>query len=187
MKSTTQTKVLNGIDTEGVRDTIAAIAADPAKGAAAFRVRTAWKGGARNETTTESMTLGGKALSRRFRFVSDEPPELFGIDTGPNPQEYLLGALGACMMTGFVANAALRGIRLDSLEIEIDGRLDLRGFLAIDPSVAPGYETLRYRIHVRGDASREQFAELHEAVRATSPNYFNLSRPIVLAGEVIVG
>jgi uncharacterized OsmC-like protein len=186
MKTTTQPALVNGIDTDGVKGTIAAITANPALGAATFRVRTAWKGGTRNETTSESMTLGGKALSRKFRFVADEPPELFGNDGGPNPQEYLLGALGACMTTGFVAIASLRGIRLDSLEIEIDGRLDLRGFLSIDPAVAPGYETLRYRIRVRGDATREQFAEIHEAVRATSPNYFNLSRPIVLEGDVVV-
>ena len=186
MNTTTQTKLVNGIDAESVRGTIAAIAADPAKGAASFRVRTSWKGGTLNETTAESMTLGGKSLARRFRFVADEPPELFGNDTGANPQEYLLGALGACMTTGFVAVASMRGIRLDSLEIEIEGHLDLRGFLAIDPAVAPGYETLRYRIRVRGDATPEQFAEIHDAVKATSPNYFNLSRPIVLAGDLVI-
>jgi len=184
---TTTKDLVNGIDTDGLREAIAAIAAEPAKGGAAFRVRTAWKGGTRSETTAQSITLGGETIPRTFRFTADEPLQLFGTDVAANPQEYLMGALASCMTVGWVANASLRGIRLQSLEIETEGKLDLRGFLGIDAAVAPGYETIRYRVRVRGDATREQFAEIHDAVRATSPNYFNLSRPIVLEGEVIVG
>ncbi len=183
---TTTKEMVNGIDTAGLREAIEAIAADPAKGGAGFRVRTTWKGGTRSETTAEKVTLGGEVIPRSFRFTADEPLQLFGTDTAANPQEYLMGALAACMTVGWVANAALRGIRLQSLEIETEGQLDLRGFLGIDKRVAPGYETLRYRVRVKGDATREQFAEIHDAVRATSPNYFNLSRPIVLEGEMVV-
>ena len=185
MKTTTK-DLVNGIDTAGLRDAIAEIAANPAKGAAGFRTRTVWKGGARSETAAEKITLGGETIARSFRFAADEPLQLFGTDSAANAQEYLMGALAACMVVGWVANAALRGIRLQSLEIETEGSLDLRGFLGISQAVAPGYETLRYRVRVKGDATREQFTEIHEAVRATSPNYFNLSRPIVLEGEMIL-
>lgn len=184
---TTKTEKVNGIDVTGLRGAIAAIAADPAKGSAAFSVRTGWKGGTKSETTVEAYSLGGERIARSFRFASDEPNELFGTNSAPNPQELLMGALNACMLVGWVAAAAMRGIRIDSIEIETEGRLDLRGFLGIDPAVPAGYETIRYRVRVRGDATREQFAEIHSAVRATSPNYFNLSRPIVLEGEVVVG
>jgi uncharacterized OsmC-like protein len=183
----TQTQTVNGIDTQGLRGAIEDIAVHPERGAAEFRVLTAWKGGTRSETTVEGFSLGGERIARRFRFAADEPRELFGTDGAPNPQELLMGALNACMVVGWVAVASLRGIRLDHLEIETDGRLDLRGFLGIDASVAPGYETLRYRVRVRGDATREQFAEIHDVIRATSPNFFNLSRPIVLEGELAVG
>jgi uncharacterized OsmC-like protein len=178
---------VNGIDTEGLRAAIGAIAADPAKGAVRFRVVTAWKGGTRSETRVDGYEIGGAAVARSFRFLADEPLELFGTNVAPNPQEYLMGALGACMTVGWVAGASLRGIRLESLEIEIDGALDLRGFLGIDASVAPGYETVRYRVSVRGDAPASVLAEIDAAVRRTSPNYFNLSRPIVLEGELVTG
>ena len=184
---TTTTSLMNGIDTDGLRGTIAAITADPRRGTAEFRVKTEWGGGTRSETTVEGYSLGGERIARKFRFAADEPTELFGANSAPNPQELLMGALNACMLVGWVANAALRGIRLDSLEIETEGRLDLRGFLGIDTKVPAGYETIRYRVRVRGSGTREQFAEIHDAVRATSPNYFNLSRPIVLDGELIVG
>ena len=51
----------------------------------------------------------------------------------------LLSALNACMTVGYVAGAAVRGIRLTSLEIETRGELDLRGFLNLSDSVPPGY------------------------------------------------
>jgi len=184
---TTTRALVNGIDTEGLRGTIAAITDDPSRGAVAFRVRTAWKGGMRSETTAAGVSLGGEPIARSFRFAADEPFQLFGTDGAANPQEYLLGALAACMLVGWVAGASLRGVRLDSLEIETEGRLDLTGFLGIDAAAAPGHESIRYRVRVRGAASRETFAEIHETVRRTSPNFFNLSRPILLEGELDVG
>lgn len=184
---TAKTQMVNGIDTEALRGAIADIAADPAKGAVEFRVRTDWKGGSRSETTVDGYALGGARIARSFRFASDEPLELCGTNGAPNPQELLMGALNACMLVGWVAGAALRGIRLERIEIETEGRLDLRGFLGLDASVAPGYETIRYRVRVRGDAPAAAFEEIHETVKRTSPNYFNLSRPIVLEDELVVG
>jgi uncharacterized OsmC-like protein len=179
--------LVNGVDADGLRATIAAISDDPSKGAVAFRVRTAWKGGMRSETTSAGVSIAGEPIARSFRFSADEPFQLFGTDGAANPQEYLLGALAACMLVGWVAGASLRGIRLDALEIETEGRLDLAGFLGTDASAAPGHESIRYRVRVRGDATRETFAAIHETVRRTSPNFFNLSRPILLEGELDVG
>lgn len=183
----TGTGVVNGIDTDRIRGVIAEIGADPARAAADFRVRTAWRGGTRSDSKVTGFALGGEAIARNVRFACDEPCALLGSDAGPNPQELLMGALNACLVVGWVTSAAMRGIRIDALEIESDGRLDLRGFLGIDPQVAPGYESIRYRVRVRGDAPAAVFEEIHEAVRRTSPNHFILGRPIVLEGELVVG
>jgi multidrug efflux pump len=58
---------------------------------------------------------------------------------------------------GFTSGDAIAEMEREALETE--GRLDLRGFLGIDPSVPAGYETIRYRVRVRGDATRAQFEE----------------------------
>jgi hypothetical protein len=87
---------------------------------------------------------------------------------------------------GFVAQCALRGITLEGLEIETVGEIDLRGFLGIDPAVPPGYEKLRYTIRVKGSGTRQQFAEIHAAVMATSPNFHNVSRPVDLKPTLVV-
>ena len=97
-----------------------------------------------------------------------------------------MAALNACITVGYVAGAAARGITLEKLEIETSGALDLRGFLGIDASVPPGYERISYLVRIKGNGSAEQFKELHDTVMKTSPNYFNLSRPIRIEAQLAV-
>ncbi|MDK2660035.1 OsmC family protein [Cupriavidus consociatus] len=126
------------------------------------------------------MSLGGKTIERGFSIEADEPPGLLGGDHAANPQELLLAALNACMTVGYVANAAARGITLDSLQICSRGRLDLRGFLDLDAAVPPSYETVEVEVLVRSRADPAALHELHAHVLKTSPNFNNFARPIVM-------
>ena len=128
--------------------------------------------------------LSGKILL--VHGMVDEPFELLGENTAPNPQEYLMTALNACVMVGYVAGAAIRGIRLESLELVTEGALDLRGFLGIDPTVKPGYDRIRYTVRIKGNGTAEQFREIHETVLKTSPNYFNVSQPVAIDADLVV-
>jgi uncharacterized OsmC-like protein len=118
--------------------------------------------------------IGGEEVTRRFSMDINEPRELGGSNRFANPQEYLFAALNACMTVGYVAQCAVRGIALESLAIETEGEIDLRGFLGIHPTVAKGYESLRYTVRIKGNGTPEQFAEIHKAVMATSPNFYNI-------------
>ena len=175
---------VNGIDLAGLDETIAKIQADPACGKTAFRVKTEWKGQTRSETSVEAYTLAGEEVQRNFIIVADEPMELLGTNTAPNPQELLMAAVNACMTVGYVAQAAIRGIALDECVIEMEGELDLRGFLGLDESVPPGYRRINYSVTLEGDGTREQYEEIHQAVMATSPNYFNMAQPIQMCGRL---
>jgi uncharacterized OsmC-like protein len=117
---------------------------------------------------------------------TDEPLELLGSNSAPNPQEMLMTALNSCVTVDYVAGAAVNGITLETLEIETEGELDLRGFLGIDETVSPGYETLRYTLRIKGNGTPEQFRAIHEQVMKTSPNDFNLNRPVRLEAELRV-
>jgi uncharacterized OsmC-like protein len=177
---------LNGIDVAALRGVMRDIEADPAKGIVEFRVRSRWRGQTRSETLVDGYTIGGQHVERRFPVGADEPFELLGENTAPNPQELLMSALNACVMVGYVVGAATRGIELERLELETHGQLDLRGFLGIEPSVPPGYETLHYTVRIKGDGTPEQFREIHDTVVATSPNYFNVSCPIPIDARLEV-
>ena len=87
---------------------------------------------------------------------------------------------------GYVAGASMRGIALEKVEIETSGALDLRGFLGIDAAVPAGYETIRYTVRIKGAGTPEQFREIHETVLRTSPNYWNLSRPVRIDALMVV-
>ena len=50
----------------------------------------------------------------------------------------------------------------------------------------PGYEKLSYTVGIKGSGTKEQFAEIHNAVMATSPNFYNLSRTVALKPALIV-
>src|SRR5690606_9791294 len=140
------------------------------------------KGQTRSESTVEGYVIGGQPVARRFTIAADEPHELLGTNSAPNPQELLMSAVNACMMVGYVAQAAVRGVTLESCTIETDGQLDLRGFLGLDDQVPPGYRRINYTVSLQGDGTREQYEDIHRAVMATSPNYFNMARPIEMNG-----
>jgi uncharacterized OsmC-like protein len=182
-----KTKRVNGLDLKALGEVVEAIEKDASQAKAAFEVTTRWAGQTRTESLVEGFTLGGERVSRTHKIVADEPFELLGGDSAPNPQELLMAAFNACITVGYVAGASLEGITLDSLEIRTRGELDLRGFLGLSDSVPPGYEEIQYEVRIKGNGSPEQFEEIHQTVLKTSPNYFNISRPIRVNATLSVG
>jgi len=176
----------NGIDTEALQGAIDAVVENPASGQTRWSVRSEWKGGTRTDHYIDAYEIGGERIERAFTLHIDEPRQLCGTDEYANPQEYLLSAVNACMMVGYSAVAALMGIELTKLEVELVGDIDLRGFLGIDESVANGYESLRQRVRIAGNASPEALRKLHETVLATSPNLFNITHAIPTNSELVI-
>ena len=186
MLDTVKTRV-NGLDLAALAEEVEAIKIDAGEAVAAFNVTTRWTGACRSESTVDGFTLGGERITRSHKIVADEPCELLGGDSAANPQELLMAAVNACMMVGYVAGASLKGINLESVEIRTKGQLDLRGFLGLDDTVPPGYEAIDYDVRIKGDGTPEQFEEIHQTVMKTSPNYFNMNRPIRMNGSLHVG
>ena len=178
--------VVNGINVDELFALIEGVRSDTAKAGTSWRVATTWQGQTRSRSEVEGFEIGGENVPRRFSIDIDEPAELGGSNRFANPQEHLIAALNACMTVGYVAQCAVRGVTLESLAIETDGEIDLRGFLGVDASVPRGYEKLNYTVRIKGNATREQFAEIHEAVMATSPNFYNMSAAVALKPSLVV-
>jgi len=178
---------LKGLDLAALGEVVEAIEQDATQAQVGFDVITQWTGQTRTETMVEGFDLAGNRIARRHKIVADEPCELLGSDSAPNPQELLMVAFNACITVGYVAGAATRGITLNSLEIRTRGELDLRGFLGLSDEVSAGYESIDYEVRITGNGTPEQFEEIHQAVIATSPNYFNLSRPIRMNPTLSIG
>jgi uncharacterized OsmC-like protein len=178
--------VINGIDTDALKELIGEVAEDSEKALTHWRVESKWKGGTRSDAEIKGFGFGKEQIDRGFTIKFDEPSELGGTNLFANPQEYLMAALNACMIVGYAAGCAMEGIELEELRIETEGEIDLRGFFGLDPDVTPGYDEIRYKVYVRGNGTPEQFRKIHETVNATSPNRFNIAKPIRLVSKLIV-
>ena len=186
MQEVTVKQFVNGIDTMKLRETIDAVAGDSAIGQTKWKVTTNWKGGTRSNSEVKGYWIGGSYVEKDFMVQIDEPLELCGSNQFANPQEYLMSAFNACIMVGYAAASSLEGIELESIRIETEGDIDLRGFLGLDPNVAPGYESLKYTVYIKGNGTDEQFQRIHEFVTATAPNRYNLGNAIKLNTQFVI-
>lgn len=180
------TNILNGINVDALQGFAHNVAKNPALGDVRFNVKTKWEHQTRSVATVSHYDLAGERHARHFEIAADEPAELLGQNTAPNPQELLMAALNACLSVGYAANAAAMGITVHSLEIETDGKLDMRGFLGLDESINPGYDEVSYVVRLRTDASRERVEELHRVVTKTSVNLANFSKAIRMVPKLEV-
>ena len=145
--------MVNGIHMETLLGTVNAIQQEPELGASKFRASNVWLGGNRNQSTITGFYGAKQEIAHKQKFVldADEPPILAGNDDGANPVEHLLNALAACVTTSMVAHAAVRGIQIQALESELEGDIDLRGFLGLADDVAKGFTDIRIKFKVKAD------------------------------------
>jgi len=160
-----KTRVVNGVDLETLMETVKAIKADPELGASRFRATNKWLGGNHNRSTVTGF-YGAKqeiAHKQKFEMDADEPAILAGNDEGANPVEHLLHALASCVTTSMVAHAAVRGIHVEEVESELEGDIDLRGFLGLADDVPRGYTDIRVKFKVKAEPKDlERLAQLAE-------------------------
>jgi uncharacterized OsmC-like protein len=145
---------VNGIDLNVLNETLSAIKEDPELGKCRFRARNKWID-ANHNCTTISGFYGAKqemAHKQEFELHADEPPILAGEDQGANPVEHLLNALASCVTTSLIAHAAVKGIHIQELESELEGDIDLNGFLGLNPDIPKGYTNIRMKFKVKTDS-----------------------------------
>lgn len=115
--------------------------------------------------------------ARQFRLHADEPEDLGGEDSAPNPVEYLLAALATCQEVTYRLYADALRIPLDGVSVKLEGGLDLRGFLGVDDDVRPGFLAITGTVTLVSPASDEELARLKETVDAHCPVLDSLTNP----------
>jgi uncharacterized OsmC-like protein len=173
--------VRNGVNVDQLIGTINAIKDNPDLAHFHFRATNEWVSGGHSRTTIQSFYgAGAEDTSRSGPFIleGDEPPVLLGRNAGPNAVEAVLHALASCLAVGFVYNAAAQGVQVDGLEFDLEGDIDLHGFLGLSEQIRPGYQNIRVSYRVKSDAPREKLEELCEYVQKTSPVLDIIRNPI---------
>lgn len=167
------TLTLNDVAIDTVAGLSNHITDTPEAAATTWSATVRWDGGFRSNATIRDFAP----------IPSDEPLGLGGTDTAPNPVEQLLAALGNCLAVGYAANATARGIAINDLEITLEGDLDLKVFLGLEPGHA-GYDRIRANVEIESTADAEAIADLHTHVLSTSPVGHTLQTAIPVAVEL---
>jgi uncharacterized OsmC-like protein len=176
----------NGLNLEQMVGTIDALTNDPALAQFEFRASNQWINGGENRSTIQGFYGAGvedESRSEPFIYSNGEPPVLLGNNEGANPVEYLLHALAGCVTTTTVLHAAARGIQIDRLSTQLVGSIDVQGLLALDDSVAVGYESIRIKMEIEADCSDEEIYELLSFAKDHSPVCNTVCKPVPVTVE----
>ena len=181
-----QENIVNGVNVDQLFDTVNTIKDKPDVAKFKFRARNRWVNGGHNRTTINDFygACETHARSRPFVFEEDEPPVLLGQDHGANPVEYALTALAGCLTTSLIYHAAAQGIKIDEVESQLEGDLDLHGFLGLSESVRNGYEGIRVTFKIKADLPEEKLKELVELAQKRSPVFDIISNPVPVSVEL---
>ena len=170
---TTVHATLRPIDREG-------LLAFAAKG----RANPASRGTNKVHTVTEGQYRTLSHVGHHAPVVVDEPLHLFGQDTAPAPGEIVLSGLGGCLAVGITAVATWRQVTLSRLEIFLEGDIgNPAAWGAGGAEKAPpemGFQAIRVRVEIEGDASREVLDEIVQHANRYSPVANSMRNPIPL-------
>jgi uncharacterized OsmC-like protein len=124
-----------------------------------WRSRVVWQGG-----------FKAKAHMRTHTVAFDEPGDLDTQDTAASAHEHLLSAVGACMMVGFVLNATRQGVRIENLEIVLEGSFDnILKWAGLDDEGNPAYGEVKAKLYVKADADEQLLREIWKKAVDGSP------------------
>ena len=181
--------IRNGVDTGTMFATLDAIKAQPEIAQFRFRARNRWLGGSHNRSTIKDFYAACDEDSSRteaFTLDAGEPAILLGADEGPNPAEYLLHALAACVTTSLVYSAAARGVRLTSVESFLEGDLDVQAALGTNTTdYRNGFERIRMTITIAGDAPAEKLRQVVQRGTDRSVVFDSITNGVPVAVDVI--
>jgi uncharacterized OsmC-like protein len=171
---TTVTAYLNPIDRDGLLKFAAAGKADPTR-RGTNKVRTVMEGKYR------SLSYVGEHAP----VVVDEPLHLFGDNTAPAPGEIVLSALGGCLAVGITAVATWKQVKLSHLEIFMEGDIGnpaawgAGGAEMLPPQM--GFQAIRVKVAIEGEATREQLDEIVQHANLYSPVANSMRNPIAFS------
>jgi len=175
----TITKKINGFSTEEIAQVVTAIQENAKIAEFELRVENTWIDGGHNRSYIQGFYGACQEDTSRtdpFIIDNDEPPILLGNNKGANPAEALLHGLLGCMTTSMVLLAAAHGIEVTAVSSKVEGDVDIRGFLGLDPNAKKGFQQIRVAFNVEGVSETEKQELLNLA--KCSPMYHSLINPM---------
>jgi len=179
-----------GVDLNRLGELVERLKEHPGAGVVKCEARTRWEGGLRTHTEVSHWWRDGALHDHKGRahtVKTDMPEALLGGDAGPTGMELVLAALASSLAVGVAMQAAQRGVKLEALELNVQGDLDLRMAVGATERVHPGLQVVRVKMTAKADASDEVLAEIREAAERSSPVFNTLARPVKVIATLARG
>ena len=179
-------EVKNGVNVDFLLQARGIFAEQPAAADFKWRVSNTWVNGTHSKSTVENFFGLGEEQSHQevFTFDGDHPQLFQAEDQGPTPVEMLLVSLAGCLTAGVAAVAQNREIQLRSVTASIEGDMDVRGILGVDPEVRNGFSQIRVSYKIDADASPDDIKALVAQSQKRSAVYDIVTNPTSVVVEV---
>jgi len=123
-----------------------------------YKAQTKWVEGTKVETKI-----------REFKVGIDEPLELRGTNTAPNPVELLLAALGGCVVLIYRGYAKRFGVDIEDLVVSLEGDMIPGGWLDEEGRERRSFKQIRYEVQIKTKTTKEKVLQLHKLVEEKCP------------------
>ena len=127
-----------------------------------------------------------ESSTRGFKAIFDEPKELGGTDTGMNPVEGVLCALGACQSIVCAAFAPYKHFEYEEFWVELEGELDPDGFAGKNPDVRNGFQEIRFSFHFKTNEPQDKIDAFADFIESRCPVGDNLGNGVKLVRTAAV-
>lgn len=114
----------------------------------------------------------------------DEPEDFGGNDKAPNPLEYMFTALASCLNITVHKVAEEHGLGIETLEIDVEGEVDLEKFMGEDPEKRAGFQEVDVEVSIKSDSDRVTEQEILEEAEERCPVSDNLQKQTSLKLEI---
>ncbi|MEZ6002239.1 OsmC family protein [Hyphomonas sp.] len=175
--------VNNGVNTEALIGARGAFEQQPEAAAFTFRSVCDWEEGTYNANTINPYFGLGQEQQRKktYRIESDHPEVFAAADRAPTPPEIVLAALASCLTGGVASVAQHRGIQLRNVRATVEGDIDVRGILGMDPDIRNGFSAIRVRFDIDADATEAEIRALIAQSQKRSAVFDILTNPTNVA------
>jgi len=113
---------------------------------------------------------------RSFTVEADMPSKLGGWSLRPGPLHYCLYGLASCYAFTLAALAAMEGVTLKKLQVDVESHMDVSKVLGL--SDKPIIEEVKFKLTAESDAEKEKIEKLKKLAEERCPAMYCLKNPI---------
>ncbi len=171
---------MNHINLEGLKIFVEEVKKDLSKAKKSKRVECSWnfdEGKPQIETKTQHPR--GETILQ-----ADFAPFMGGEGLAPDPIQYCLFGLAACLSGTFMSIATIMGIKIQELKVSAENLVDLSKTLGLTNN--PIIEKVKVTATVKSDAKEEQLKEIEKLANERCPGVYCLVNTIPLETELVI-